>query len=95
MTIVITASERSPDGGTGLARDPRVRWPLAPCSRQAGSSSTSPGDMPACSRPMRCLGDRIRDRLVQLSGRLGDADWLDGDFSACDLYLQIAPTYER
>jgi hypothetical protein len=22
--------------------------------------------------------DRIRDRLVQLSARLGDADWLDG-----------------
>jgi glutathione S-transferase len=26
MTIVITAFERSPDGGKGLARDTRVRW---------------------------------------------------------------------
>src|SRR5438445_4430001 len=28
MTITITAFERSPGGGTGLARDTRVRWAL-------------------------------------------------------------------
>ena len=28
MTIAITAFERSPDGGKGLARDTRVRWAL-------------------------------------------------------------------
>jgi glutathione S-transferase len=28
MTITITAFERSPDGGRGLARDMRVRWAL-------------------------------------------------------------------
>ena len=28
MTIMITAFERSPDGGKGLARDTRVRWAL-------------------------------------------------------------------
>ncbi len=28
MTITITAFERSPDGGRGLARDSRVRWAL-------------------------------------------------------------------
>src|ERR1700752_1893223 len=28
MTIIITAFERSPDGGKGLARDTRVRWGL-------------------------------------------------------------------
>ncbi|HEY4167819.1 MAG TPA: glutathione S-transferase family protein [Reyranella sp.] len=28
MTVVITAFERSPDGGRGLARDTRVRWAL-------------------------------------------------------------------
>jgi len=28
MTVVITAFERSPDGGKGLARDMRVRWAL-------------------------------------------------------------------
>ena len=28
MTITITAFERLPDGGKGLARDTRVRWAL-------------------------------------------------------------------
>src|SRR5215469_18332980 len=28
MTITITAFDRSPDGGKGLARDTRVRWAL-------------------------------------------------------------------
>ncbi|MGX5841179.1 glutathione S-transferase family protein [Mesorhizobium sp. ArgA1] len=31
--------------------------------------------------------DRIRVRLGQLSARLGDADWLDGAFSAGDLLM--------
>ena len=31
--------------------------------------------------------DRIRARLGELSGRLGDADWLDGAFSAGDLLM--------
>ena len=31
--------------------------------------------------------DRVRDRLKQLSARLGSADWLDGAFSAGDLMM--------
>jgi glutathione S-transferase len=31
--------------------------------------------------------DRVRDRLKQLSARLGDACWLDGGFSAGDLMM--------
>jgi len=31
--------------------------------------------------------DRVRNRLGQLSRRLGDADWLDGAFSAGDLMM--------
>ena len=31
--------------------------------------------------------NRVRDRLKQLSARLGDADWLDGGFSAGDLMM--------
>lgn len=31
--------------------------------------------------------DRVRDRLKQLSARLGEADWLDGAFSAGDLMM--------
>ncbi|WOH50248.1 glutathione S-transferase family protein [Bradyrhizobium sp. sBnM-33] len=33
------------------------------------------------------LEDRIRGRLDELSSRLGDADWLDGAFSAGDLLM--------
>jgi len=34
---------------------------------------------------LRAVDDRIRVRLDELSSRLGDADWLDGAFSAGDL----------
>ena len=33
------------------------------------------------------LDDRVRVRLRQLSSRLGDAEWLDGGFSAADLLM--------
>jgi glutathione S-transferase len=33
------------------------------------------------------LEERVRVRLSELSDRLGDADWLDGDFSAGDLMM--------
>jgi len=35
------------------------------------------------------LDDRLRNRLDQLSRRLGDADWLDGAFSAGDLLMVV------
>jgi glutathione S-transferase len=31
--------------------------------------------------------ERVRDRLAQLARRLGDAEWLDGAFSAADLLM--------
>ena len=36
---------------------------------------------------MPLIEDRIRGRLGELSGRLGEADWLDGAFSAGDLMM--------
>ncbi len=36
---------------------------------------------------MAMVEDRIRARLSELSARLGDADWLDGAFSAGDLLM--------
>lgn len=36
---------------------------------------------------MQLVEDRVRVRLSQLSSRLGDADWLDGAFSAGDLMM--------
>ena len=44
-------------------------------------------DRPWYEERLRVLEDRIRDRLGQLSRRLGDADWLDGAFSAGDLLM--------
>ncbi len=38
-------------------------------------------------RRLPMLEARIRDRLSDLSRRLGDADWLDGAFSAGDLLM--------
>jgi glutathione S-transferase len=167
MTIIITAFERSPDGGKGLARDMRVRWALEevgqpyevrlvsfdamkqpahralhpfgqiptyeegdlvlfetgaivfhiaqhhagllpgdPSARAraitwmfAALSSVEPsildlvtarlleGDKPWSKERLPLVLDRIRDRLGQLSTRLGDAEWLDGAFSAGDLMM--------
>jgi glutathione S-transferase len=36
---------------------------------------------------LQMLDDRVRVRLGELSTRLGDADWLDGAFSAADLLM--------
>jgi glutathione S-transferase len=167
MTITITAFERSPDGGKGLARDTRVRWALEEvgqpyevrlvsfkemkelahlalhpfgqiptyqegdlalfetgaivfhiAQRHAGLlpddanararaitwmfaalSTVEPpilelanarlleGDKPWSAQRMPLVENRLRDRLGQLSRRLGDADWLDGAFSAGDLTM--------
>ncbi len=167
MTITITAFERSPDGGKGLARDTRVRWALEEAGRPyevrlvsfkamkepahlalhpfgqiptyeegglalfetgaivfhiaerhggllpddadararaimwmfAALNSVEPaildlviakfveGDKPWSKERLPLVVDRIRDRLRQLSARLGDADWLDGGFSAGDLMM--------
>ena len=167
MTIVITAFDRSPDGGMGLARDTRVRWALEEVGQPyevrfvslqtkaepghlrfhpfgliptyeegdlvlfetgaiilhiaehheglfsgdadararaitwmfAALNTVEPpilelvtakileGDRPWAEERLPLVKDRIRDRLVQLSARLGDADWLDGPFSAGDLMM--------
>ena len=167
MTIVITAFERSPDGGQGLARDMRVRWALEEVGQPyevrlvslrareepahlrvhpfgliptyeegdlvlfetgaiilhiaehhpglfpddanararaitwmfAALNTVEPpilelvtarileGDQPWAEQRLPLVKDRIRDRMVQLSVRLGDADWLDGAFSAGDLMM--------
>jgi len=167
MTITITAFERSPDGGKGLARDTRVRWALEEVGQpyqvrlvsfkamkepahlalhpvgqiptyeeeglglfETGSivfhiaqrhggllpdephararaitwmfaalSTVEPpilelvtvkfveADKPWNKERIPLVQGRIRDRLKQLSARLGAADWLDGAFSAGDLMM--------
>jgi glutathione S-transferase len=167
MTVTITAFERSPDGGKGLARDTRVRWALEevgqpyevrlvsframkePAHRAlhpfgqiptyeegdlalfeteaivlhiaqhhagllpdnanararaitwmfAALNTVEPpilelvtarlleSDKPWNKERLPLVEDRVRDRLGQLSARLGDAEWLDGAFSAGDLMM--------
>lgn len=167
MTVTITAFERSPDGGKGLARDTRVRWALEEveqpyevrlvsfgamkesahlalhpfgqiptyeegdlslfetgsivfhiAERHAGllpddanararaitwmfaavntveppilelvTAKIFEGDKPWAKERVPLVMDRVRERLKQLSARLGDADWLDGAFSAGDLMM--------
>jgi glutathione S-transferase len=167
MTITITAFERSPDGGKGLARDTRVRWALEEAGqpyevrlvsframkepahlavhpfgkiptyeegdltlfesgaivfhiaqRYAGllpddanararaitwmfaavntveppilelsTAKFQEGDKPWSEERLPLVKDRIRGPLRQLSARLGNADWLDGAFSAGDLMM--------
>ena len=45
------------------------------------------GDKPWSEQRLPLVKDRIRDRLAELSSHLGDADWLDGAFSAGDLMM--------
>jgi glutathione S-transferase len=45
------------------------------------------GDKPWSKERLPLVVDRVRERLTQLSARLGDADWLDGPFSAGDLMM--------
>lgn len=44
-------------------------------------------DKPWAAERLPLVADRVRNRLTQLSARLGDADWLDGEFSAGDLMM--------
>lgn len=140
MTITITAFERSPDGGQGLARDTRVRWALEEvgptyedgnlalfetgaivfhiADRYAGllpddadararaitwmfaalstveppilelaTANVVERDKPWKDARVPLVSDRVRVRLKQLAARLGEADWLDGAFSAGDLMM--------
>jgi glutathione S-transferase len=45
------------------------------------------GDKPWTQARLPLVAERIRHRLDQLSARLGEAEWLDGEFSAGDLLM--------
>jgi glutathione S-transferase len=45
------------------------------------------GDKPWSSERLPIVEDRVRAKLGELSARLGDAEWLDGAFSAGDLMM--------
>ncbi|MEQ1784855.1 MAG: glutathione S-transferase family protein [Hyphomonadaceae bacterium] len=58
----------------------------APIVEREGAILTE-RDKPWHEQRLPMLDGRVRDRLGQLSNRLGDADWLEGAFSAADLLL--------
>ena len=64
MTITITAFERSPDGGKGLARDTRVRWALEEVGQPYEVRLVSFRAMkePACCRFVKGNGDNDRQQ---------------------------------
>ena len=75
------------------ARSRAIAWMFAAKStvepviveREAAMLMEKDKDWYAARLPI--LDDRVRTRLTDLSNRLGDADWLDGGFSAGDLLM--------
>ncbi len=53
------------------------------------TATYSERDKPWQAEHLSLVAARIRERLAALSHRLGDADWLDGGFSAADLLMVL------
>ena len=93
--IVLHIAERHagllPDDANARAR--AITWMFAalntvePAILELATARLLEGDKPWSKERLPLVEDRVRDRLDQLSGRLGDADWLDGVFSAGDLMM--------
>ena len=80
-----------PDDANARAR--AITWMFAALSTveppilELGTARLLEGDKSWSAQRMPLVEDRVRNRLGQLSRRLGDADWLDGAFSAGDLMM--------
>ena len=93
--IVLRIAERHerllPDDAAGRAR--AIAWMFAakstvePVIVEAEAAFLMEREKSWFEQRQPMLKDRIRVRLGQLSNRLGDADWLDGEFSAGDLVM--------
>ena len=93
--IVLHIAER----GAGLlpkaaaARARAISWMFAatntiePPILELANARLLEGDRPWTKERLPLLRDRVRARLQQLSAHLGNADWLDGGFSAGDLMM--------
>jgi glutathione S-transferase len=80
-----------PDGADARAR--AIAWMFAAVNTvetpilDLQTAKFAESDKPWAEQRLPLVQERIRDRLSQLSNRLGDADWLDGTFSAGDLMM--------
>src|SRR4029079_9979061 len=91
-SIVLRIAERHagllPDDANARARG--ITWMFAALSTveppilELGTARLLEGDKPWFAQRMPLVEDRVRNRLDQLSRRLGDADWLDCALSAGD-----------
>lgn len=94
-SIVLHIAERHagllPDDANARAR--AITWMFAalntmePPIFELATARLLEGDKPWTNARLPLVQDRVRDRLGQLSARLGDTDWLDGAFSAGDLMM--------
>jgi glutathione S-transferase len=79
--------------GDADARARAITWMFAavntvePPILELATARLLEGDKPWNKERLPLIEDRVRNRLKQLSARLGDADWLDGAFSAGDLMM--------
>lgn len=78
------------------ARARAVMWMFAavgtvepPIVEREQASFTDRGQSWYSPERLAFLDERIRIRLGELSAHLGDRDWLDGEFSACDLMMVL------
>jgi glutathione S-transferase len=93
--IVLHIAERHrgllPDDANARAR--AITWMFAALSTleppivDLGIAMLLERDETWYERRLPVVADRLRHRLGELSTRLGDADWLDGGFSAGDLLM--------
>jgi glutathione S-transferase len=93
--IVLHTAERHagllPDDANARAR--AIAWMFAaldtvePPICERALATILERDEPWYDQRLRVLDDRIRKRLGDLSRHLGDADWLDGAFSAGDILM--------
>jgi glutathione S-transferase len=72
--------------GSAQSQSIQLHDPLEVCKQHLHFLSIF-ARLPWYKQRLPVVEDRIRDRLGELSGRLGDADWLDGAFSAGDLMM--------
>jgi glutathione S-transferase len=94
-SIVFHIAERHagllPDDANARAR--AITWMFAalntvePTILELATARLLEGDKPWTRERLPLVEERVRSRLKQLSARLGDADWLDGAFSAGDLMM--------
>ena len=94
-SIVLHIAERHagllPEGADARAR--AITWMFAaintvePPILELQNAVLLERDKPWADERLLLVKDRVRDRLKQLSARIGGAEWLDGAFSAGDLMM--------